>query len=59
LKTNERISNTEYRQLFSITRHAAKRELKRLTDEGFLILTGEKRGAHYNSGPALAKDPKK
>lgn len=59
LTTHERIGNMEYRQLFTITRYAAKRELKRLTDEGFLILVGEKRGAHYISGPPLVKGPKK
>ncbi len=59
LTAHARIGNNEYRQLFSVTRYAAKRELKRLMDEGFLSLVGAKRGAHYISGPALARDAKK
>ncbi len=59
LASHARIGNMEYCQLFAITRHTAKRELKRLIDEGFLVLVGEKRGAHYVGGPALIKDAKK
>jgi hypothetical protein len=28
-------------------------------EEGFLVLVGEKRGAHYVSGPVLVKDAEK
>jgi len=31
------------------------RELKRLVDEGYLILIGAGRGAHYRVGPVLAR----
>jgi hypothetical protein len=31
------------------------RELRRLVDEGFLRLVGEKRGAHYVPGPRFPK----
>jgi ATP-dependent DNA helicase RecG len=48
-----RLKNADYRQLFSMTRHGARRELKRLVDEGFLRLEGERRGAHYVPEPAL------
>lgn len=46
-----RITNSEYREIFGVTRLAAVRELRRLVDERFLRLVGEKRGAHYVPGP--------
>jgi ATP-dependent DNA helicase RecG len=45
--THPRLKNAEYRQLFGLTRHSARRELKQLVDGGFLRLEGERRGAHY------------
>lgn len=59
LKTNKSISNSEYRRLFSLTRHSAKRELKRLTEENLLDLVGAGRGAHYVAGSAFAKGMQK
>lgn len=54
---NGRITNGDYRALFNVTRLAAVRELRRLVDEGFLRLMGEKRGAHYVPGPRFPKQP--
>jgi ATP-dependent DNA helicase RecG len=48
-----RVTNSSYRARFSVTRHAAARELKRLVDEDLLRMDGEKRGAHYLPGPKL------
>jgi ATP-dependent DNA helicase RecG len=53
LEAKGRLTNTAYRELFNVTRYTAVRELKRLVEEGFLELIGEKRGAHYLSGPKL------
>jgi ATP-dependent DNA helicase RecG len=51
-----KLANADYRQLFSVTRLAAVRELRRLVDEGFLLLVGEKRGSHYVPGPKLPRE---
>ncbi|NLY01647.1 MAG: hypothetical protein GXY83_36635 [Rhodopirellula sp.] len=51
--THDRLTNTDYRELFNVTRFAAIRDLRRLTEEGFLVLEGERRGAFYRSGPPL------
>ena len=55
LMAHEEIDNLEYRRLFELTRYSAVRELKRLVDEGYLILIGAGRGAHYRVGPVLAR----
>ena len=52
-KTHDTLTNTDYRTVFKVTRYAAVRELRRLTDEKFLKLVGERRGAHYIPGPKL------
>lgn len=44
------LTNTDYRQLFGVTRHVAVGELRRLVEEGLLELRGERRGAHYVLG---------
>jgi len=49
----ETMKNSDYRELFGITRHAAFRELKQLTQMGYLRMEGERRGTHYLAGPAL------
>ena len=36
-----------------VIHNAAKNELKRLVDESYLQLKGERRGAYYLPGPAL------
>lgn len=46
-------TNAHYRELFSVTRYTAARELKRLVEEGYLVMAGERRGAHYKSGSGL------
>jgi len=52
-KTQRTLTNTQYRQLFGLTRYAAVRELRRLGEERFLSPLGARRGAHYLPGPAL------
>jgi len=52
-RTNRLLKNADYRALFHLSRYAASRELKRLVEEGFLRLEGEKRGAHYLPQPSL------
>lgn len=51
--SHERLTNQEYCRIFDVTRNIATRDLKRLSDEGFLIAAGTKNGAHYVTGPAL------
>ena len=52
-KAHDRLTNTDYREMFNATRFAAIRDLRRLTEEGFLTLEGERRGAFYRPGPLL------
>lgn len=49
----ESLKNADYRMIFGVERNVAKAELKRLVDEGYLQLKGERRGAYYVPGPAL------
>ncbi len=55
VKLDGRLTNADYRMLFKLSRVAAVRELRRLVDEGFLRLVGERRGSHYLPGPRLAR----
>jgi predicted HTH transcriptional regulator len=52
-RQHERLQNANYRELFGVTRYTAVREWRRLVDEGFLRIEGERRGAHYLPQPAL------
>lgn len=52
-RQSERLTNTDYRQLFEVSRSAAAKELRRLVDEGYLRLEGERRGSHYRPTPLL------
>lgn len=47
------LRNADYREMFGLTRFAAVRELRRLVQDGYLRLEGERRGARYVPGPAL------
>ena len=47
------LKNSDYQELFGVTRYTALRELQRLVDAGFLHMAGERRGAHYVARPAL------
>lgn len=47
------LTNTDYREMFSVTRYVAVNELRRLVEEGVLELRGEKRGSHYVAGPRI------
>ncbi len=47
------LKNADYREMFELTRYGAVRELRRLTEEGYLLMEGERRGARYLPGPAL------
>lgn len=53
-EANDRLANENYRQMFTLTRYAAARELKRLVEQEYLHQAGAGRGAHYVPGPALA-----
>jgi ATP-dependent DNA helicase RecG len=48
------LRNADYREMFGVTRFAAARELRRLVQDGYLRLEGERRGARYVAGPALS-----
>lgn len=48
------LTNRDFCRLQNLTRFVATRELKRLVDDGYLILSGTGRGAHYLPGPGLA-----
>jgi hypothetical protein len=52
-ETHDRLANADYRELFNVTRFAAIGDLRRLTEEGFLTLEGERRGAFYRPGYLL------
>ena len=52
-KAHDRLTNTDYREMFNVTRFAAIRDLRRLTEEGFLMLEGERRGSCYRAGQLL------
>ena len=47
------LKNADYREMFAVTRDAATRELRRLAQEGYLRMEGERRGALYVPGPSL------
>jgi ATP-dependent DNA helicase RecG len=48
------LKNADYRGLFRATRDAATRELRRLVQEGYLRMEGERRGARYLPGPGMS-----
>jgi ATP-dependent DNA helicase RecG len=52
-KATEVFTNSDFRQLFRVTRYVATRELRQLVQAGYLELVGERRGARYLPGPAL------
>ena len=56
---NESLTNSQYRNLFNVTRHGAFRDLRILTREGLLALVGKRKGARYLTGPALEKSQRK
>lgn len=47
------LKNADYREMFAVTRDAATRELRRLSQEGYLQMEGERRGARYVPGPPI------
>lgn len=49
------LKNADYREMFAVTRDAAARELRRLAQEGYLRMEGERRGARYLPGPSLRR----
>lgn len=53
--SHQRLTNSEFCRLFSLTRFVATRELKRLVDERYLTPAGTGRGAHYVPGPGLVR----
>jgi ATP-dependent DNA helicase RecG len=52
-RTHERLTNSEYRALFNVTRHAAGRDLRRLAADSFLVMEGTRKGTYYRPGPLL------
>lgn len=52
-RREERLTNADFRQMFGLTRYAAVNDLRRLVDEGFLRMEGQRRGTHYRPLPAL------
>lgn len=49
------LKNSDYREMFDIGRDAARRELQRLVQKGYLSMEGEHRGARYLPGPAIKR----
>lgn len=39
--------------MFNVPRYRAAAELRRLVEDGYLVLEGERRGARYRPGPRL------
>lgn len=56
---HDQLTNSEFCRLYGLTRFVAARELKRLVDDGYLLLSGSGRGAHYLPGPVLAQSLQK
>ena len=52
---NYRVRNMRYREENQISDVVASRDLKRLTELGWLLSVGEKRGRYYIASPALRK----
>jgi len=52
-QAQQRLKNSDYRKMFGVNRYVATRELHQLTEDGFLLLKGERKGAHYVPGKAL------
>lgn len=53
LEEHGSLTKADYRHIFGETRYVAVPELRRLVEEGVLELRGERRGAHYVSGPRI------
>jgi ATP-dependent DNA helicase RecG len=56
-ESHDRLTNADYREIFGVTRFAARHELARLVDEGILVQKGERKAAHYVAGAELAPKP--
>jgi predicted HTH transcriptional regulator len=52
-RTHERLTNSEYRAMFNVTRHAAGRDLRRLAADSFLVMEGTRKGTYYRPGSLL------
>ncbi len=51
LATHDFVKNADYRGLFGVSRSVALRELRRLANEGFVEMVGERGGARYVPRP--------
>jgi ATP-dependent DNA helicase RecG len=51
-----RLKNADYREMFGSSRNQAWRELRKLVENGFLKIEGERRGARYLPGPELGQE---
>lgn len=52
------LKNADYRSLFNVPRYRAAAELRRLVEDGYLVLEGERRGARYRAGLRLGAPAK-
>ncbi len=59
LAEHQSLKNADYRKMFEVARYRAVTELRRLVEEGYLVLEGEKRGARYRLGPRLGRAAQK
>jgi len=55
-RTDTSLTNSQYRAIFGLSRYTAARELRVLTQQGFLQRVGERRGTRYLAGPAIRSD---
>jgi len=51
------LKNADYREMFQVTREAAKRDLRRLVEQGYLELKGTRRAAGYAPALEMARRP--
>ncbi|MDQ1493007.1 MAG: oxidoreductase [Actinomycetota bacterium] len=59
LATHDFVKNADYRQLFGVSRSVALRELRRVANEGFVEMVGERGGARYVPGPEFLRTGRK
>lgn len=52
-EVHPRLKNSDYQELFSLSRHVSRRELQELVEQGFLRMEGERRGAFYRPTASL------
>ena len=53
---HSQMKNSDYQDLFALTRHASLRELRQLVEQGFLRMEGERKAASYRPLPPLGME---